>query len=192
MAAYYKKVDAIASEEGSYQPALDTLRILEDAFPEASTGSSIRKHKVTTMHHIRYDLVETLPDNFAAHGDALINLNPVFGQGCTKAAMDATTLDAFLRASPTSREIVPSGFSKKMIVLQTRRNRFMFDSTRWLGWLVLPRLDIQSADQYADYAHETTVPMEGETLLTGTFFRGYFEAILRLTHKVRVCPYFNA
>jgi hypothetical protein len=133
MAAYYKMVDEITSEEGSYQPALDVLHILEEAFPEASTGLLIRKCKVPTMHHVRYDLVKTLPNNFVAHGDALINLNPIFGQGCAKAAMDATTLDAFLRALPTSLDVVPSGFSKRMVVLQTRRNRSMFDNTRLLG-----------------------------------------------------------
>jgi 2-polyprenyl-6-methoxyphenol hydroxylase-like FAD-dependent oxidoreductase len=133
MAAYYRMVDGLTSEEGSYQPALDVLQILEEAFPEASTDLLIRECKVPTMHHVRYDLVKTLPNNFVAHGDALINLNPIFGQGCTKAAMDATTLDAFLRASPTSLGMVPSGFSKRMIALQTRRNRSMFDNTRLLG-----------------------------------------------------------
>jgi hypothetical protein len=133
MAAFYQKVDELTSEEGSYQPALDVLHVLEEAFPEVSTGSLLRKHKSPTMHHIRYDLMKALPDNFAAHGNALINLNPIFGQGCAKAAMDATTLDAFLRASPTSRGIVPSGFSKRMIALQTSRNRSMFDATRMIG-----------------------------------------------------------
>jgi 2-polyprenyl-6-methoxyphenol hydroxylase-like FAD-dependent oxidoreductase len=136
VAAYYKMVDEITSEEGSYQPALDVLRILEEAFPETTTGSLMKKYKVPTMNHVRYDLMKALPDNFAAHGDALINLNPIFGQGCTKAAMDATTLDAFLRAAPANHGRVPSGFSKRMTALQTLRNRSMFDSTRWMGLFV--------------------------------------------------------
>jgi 2-polyprenyl-6-methoxyphenol hydroxylase-like FAD-dependent oxidoreductase len=132
-AVLFNKIDEATSQEGTYQPVYDALRVVEEAFPESSTDSLIRKHKVPSLRHVRYDLMKILPDNFAVHGDAFITVNPIFGQGCTKAAMDATTLDAFLRTVPASRSFVPSGFSKRMIALQTNRDRFMYNNTRFLG-----------------------------------------------------------
>jgi hypothetical protein len=32
--------------------------------------------------------------------------------------------------------------------------------------------------------HPTTIPAPGETLVTGAWFRAYFKAVVRLTHKV--------
>ncbi|KAG8895307.1 hypothetical protein FRC00_007625, partial [Tulasnella sp. 408] len=43
-----------------------------------------------------------LPPNFVAIGDAIMKLNPIYGQGTTKACIDVTTLDATLRRIPST------------------------------------------------------------------------------------------
>lgn len=55
---------------------------------------------------VRYHNVDgkngTLPTNWVAVGDAVMKLNPVYGQGCSKANLDVITLDGVLRATPAS------------------------------------------------------------------------------------------
>jgi 2-polyprenyl-6-methoxyphenol hydroxylase-like FAD-dependent oxidoreductase len=111
------------------------LRALQDAQDGDLDGELIlEKYRVTRLYHNRYDRVRALPSNFAVLGDALMRLNPAFGQGCAKAGQDATTLDALLRAVPYNNQgTLPRDYAMKLIKAQTRRNRGLFDSNRWNG-----------------------------------------------------------
>lgn len=57
------------------------------------------------LRWVRYQDVNgksgALPTNWVALGDAVMKLNPVYGQGCSKANVDAITLDGVLRAIPS-------------------------------------------------------------------------------------------
>jgi 2-polyprenyl-6-methoxyphenol hydroxylase-like FAD-dependent oxidoreductase len=85
------------------------------------------------MYHRRFDMAPSLPHNFAVVGDALMRLNPIFAQGCAKAGQDVTSLDAELRRCTGSA--VPDGFAKRLLKIQTSRDRVFFDSTRMNGEL---------------------------------------------------------
>lgn len=81
-----------------------------------------------------------MPENFAILGDAVISLNPVFGQGCSKAMIDAMTLDGALRAVTVKgrarTERLPEGFARGVVKMQMARVKSMFDLTRWMGGLL--------------------------------------------------------
>jgi hypothetical protein len=186
-ATYMAESEKVTTEEGDASaPAYHAVRVLQEILgKEGSAAPTLFKHAVNGgMHHIRYDLLprSALPANFCAIGDALVRLNPVFGQGCTKAAQDATTLDAILRACSGSQ--VPDDFAKKMLDLQTPRSRVFFDNNRTMG-MKLPRSFVfSSLTSPLDYGYSTTIPMKGETLAKGAFLRKYSEAVVRLAHSV--------
>ncbi|KAG9029737.1 hypothetical protein FRB95_004939 [Tulasnella sp. JGI-2019a] len=109
----------------------------------------------------------TLPDNWVAVGDAISKLNPVYGQGCTKAMMDAITLDALLRHVP-SNQVISSGFSGKFFHKSIARSGGMWDGTK-----------------SADYGWPTTEPSNGEKLSEGAFGRHFSRHLLIAGRKSR-------
>ncbi|KAG8985257.1 hypothetical protein FRB93_005907 [Tulasnella sp. JGI-2019a] len=97
----------------------------------------------------------SLPNNWVAVGDAFFKLNPVYGQGCTKAMMDAVTLDSVLRCLPANQAI-PTDFSGTFFRKAVARTEGMWDSTK-----------------ATDYGWPTTEPAKGESLSEGAFFRNF-------------------
>ncbi|BBY17962.1 FAD-dependent oxidoreductase [Mycolicibacterium litorale] len=55
-------------------------------------------HQYPSNRWRRYDRMGRLPDGFVVVGDAVCSFNPVYGQGMTIAAIEATVLDRCLRA----------------------------------------------------------------------------------------------
>jgi hypothetical protein len=108
-------VNNATSEEPRYPGFLEALEALQKSNGDAKMSTT--KYSVSDMYHMRYEQTAELPDNFVVCGDAFIKsdsrvlclllvyssplylrLNPTFGQGCSKAAMDAVALDSVLRA----------------------------------------------------------------------------------------------
>ncbi|EJD37341.1 hypothetical protein AURDEDRAFT_116817, partial [Auricularia subglabra TFB-10046 SS5] len=104
-----------------------------------------------------------LPRNFVAIGDSSMRVNPRFGQGVTKCAIGAISLDSVLREmAPTSRN-----FGKTFFDRLTVRTSSVWDGTR-----------------FADYAAPTTMPVPGETRETGQLMRWYNEQVVKLLDKI--------
>jgi 2-polyprenyl-6-methoxyphenol hydroxylase-like FAD-dependent oxidoreductase len=129
---------ATTSLQHSPNPALmRALDLLASRFPEPPAWN---KYKVTGgLHHLRYDQCaqDAMPANFVVLGDAMMRVNPIFGQGCGKAAIDAATLDGVLRAGPSQssnqEKLLDATFAMTMVKRQTPRLRSMFDTTRLIG-----------------------------------------------------------
>jgi hypothetical protein len=121
-----------SNECGPFEPIFAAFNVLREALgDEAAQAHTMTKYSITKMHHVRYDESASLPSNFAAVGDSIMRLNPTFAQGTAKISQDITTLNAALRQCTGS--IVPAGFAKQCLSVQTPRNRPWFDSTRIMG-----------------------------------------------------------
>ncbi|KAG8883403.1 hypothetical protein FRB97_006685 [Tulasnella sp. 331] len=109
------------------------------------------------MSFIKYHEAQkgTLPSNWVAVGDATIKLNPIYGQGCTKAMIDAVTLDSLLRLVPAQQDL-PLDFSDKFFRKVVPRTRGMWDGNK-----------------ANDYGFSTTQPAKGETLDENAFMRAF-------------------
>jgi len=55
--------------------------------------------RLPPMNWIHYENAPYVPSNFVTFGDAVMKVNPTFGQGCTKACVGAIVLDSLLRSS---------------------------------------------------------------------------------------------
>ncbi|KAG9018333.1 hypothetical protein FRB95_005481 [Tulasnella sp. JGI-2019a] len=71
-----------------------------------------------------------LQRNWVAVGDSFMKLNPFYGQGCTKAMMDAITLDSLLRRIPSHRDGFPTDFSKRFFQKAIGRTSSMWEGNK--------------------------------------------------------------
>ncbi|KIJ26507.1 hypothetical protein M422DRAFT_785226 [Sphaerobolus stellatus SS14] len=111
--------------------------------------------------YIRYTGIKDLPANLVAIGDSVHKANAVRGQGCTKACIDAVTLNTLL--CRTSGQTLPTGFSRRFFALQDKRTGAIW-----------------SAGKTEDYAWDTTIPCKGEDLAVGSFARTYMKYVGQL------------
>ncbi|KAG9013578.1 hypothetical protein FRB94_001683 [Tulasnella sp. JGI-2019a] len=148
--------------------AVDLLRECE----EEATHAEIR---IPTCSYIHYHKAKDLPSNFIAVGDAMLRLSPAMGQGCTKAAMDATTLNAHLSrvvVAPQNfkdekmHSALPSTFSTDFFLTQFRRLDYLWNSTK-----------------AQDYGVPGTVPCKGEHAGVGSWRRKYGKYLFQLALK---------
>ncbi|KAG9047420.1 hypothetical protein FS837_002276 [Tulasnella sp. UAMH 9824] len=93
-------VKSLYGQENLPDWAWTLLDFLEEHEEECSPFHA--EAKVGPLNWIRWHLAKNLPPNFVAIGDAIMKLNPVYGQGITKACIDVTTLDAVLRRIPST------------------------------------------------------------------------------------------
>ncbi|KAG8899367.1 hypothetical protein FRC00_001523 [Tulasnella sp. 408] len=109
--------------------------------------------RVGPLNWIRWHQAKNLPPNFVAVGDAVMKLNPIYGQGITKACIDVTTLDAIFRRIPSSLPLtnVSKPFFDREAPRGTNSDR---DGTK-----------------ANDYGFSTTVTVEGEDLSHNAFMR---------------------
>ncbi|KAG8923356.1 hypothetical protein FRC02_011180 [Tulasnella sp. 418] len=122
---------------------------------------------MNTCSYVQYhQLAEgALPQNFVAMGDSVMQLNPIFGQGITKAAVDALTLDSTLRETDESNaSSLPSRFFNRL----AGRHEF--------GW---------NSNKDSDYGLSFTTPIDGEDLSVGWFSRWYGGYVMKLALKDR-------
>jgi hypothetical protein len=110
--------------------------------------------KMPPSSDLRYHLLNDLPENFAAIGDASMQLNPVFGHGCTKAMICILQLDSMLRKCTDG--VLPPDFSRRYA--ETASERVM---------------GIWSTTKAMDYGFSSTTPSAGETLAHGKSIRRF-------------------
>ncbi|EJD37355.1 hypothetical protein AURDEDRAFT_188108 [Auricularia subglabra TFB-10046 SS5] len=141
---------------GYFYKALDLLE------PVAHLGT-VFEARVTNCYKINYErAANVLPRNFVAMGDASMRVNPRFGQGVTKGAIGAITLDSVLRKmSPTHKD-----FGKVFFQKMTPRTDGAWTGTR-----------------FADYAAPTTTPLPNETHETGWLMRWYQLQVFKTIEK---------
>jgi len=70
---------------------------LYEAIKDAEPMTPIVTYKYTANRWRHYERMMRLPEGFIVMGDALCSFNPVYGQGMSVAALEATLLDTFLR-----------------------------------------------------------------------------------------------
>ncbi|EJD37351.1 hypothetical protein AURDEDRAFT_116824 [Auricularia subglabra TFB-10046 SS5] len=130
--------------------------------PVAHLGT-VFEARVTNCYKVYYErAADLVPRNFVAMGDASMRVNPRFGQGVTKGAIGAMTLDSVLRTmAPTHKD-----FSRVFFQKMTPRTDGAWNGTR-----------------LADYAASTTIPLPGETHETGRFARWYQGQFLKTVEK---------
>ncbi|KAG8913450.1 hypothetical protein FRC01_004544 [Tulasnella sp. 417] len=126
------------------------LDLLEEHEEECSPFYA--EAKVGPLNWIKWHLAKDLPPNFVAIGDAIMKLNPIYGQGIAKASIDITTLDAILRRIPPISPL--PNISKQFFKHEASRVRGLWDGTK-----------------ANDYGWPTTIPSEGEDLSHNAFMR---------------------
>ncbi|KAH8832233.1 hypothetical protein DL96DRAFT_1767043 [Flagelloscypha sp. PMI_526] len=109
--------------------------------------------RTSPSSHIQYHLCKSLPPNFIAIGDSVMRVNPIYGQGCSKATIGAVVLHSLLQKCGTS---ISSDFSQRFFNVQHVKTEAI-----WTGTLV------------ADYGQPTTVPCAGDTLAKGSALRWF-------------------
>lgn len=119
---------------------------------EAECTPFYSEAKVGPLNYIQWQQAQDLPPNFVAIGDAIMKLNPVYGQGITKTCIDITTLDAVLRRIPSKLPL--PNISKLFFEREAPRVAGLWDGTR-----------------ANDYGWDTTIPAKGEDLSYGEFMR---------------------
>ncbi|KAF8479823.1 hypothetical protein JB92DRAFT_3102191 [Gautieria morchelliformis] len=164
------------SEMVVLRPVPDWIFRLLELFEQEQVPSTYVYARCTPTVYIQYHLARNIPSNFIAIGDSVLNLNPVRGQGCTKACVEAVTLNSLLikcAATPTGNtkgtgNLLPKDFSRNFFDLQAKRTGFLWDTYK-----------------SEDYAWKTTTPAKGDSLDTGAWKRAYGKAFLRLATKDR-------
>ncbi|KAF7794180.1 hypothetical protein EIP86_005311 [Pleurotus ostreatoroseus] len=140
---------------------VETLQIL------VSEGSPrFKSLKIRPCSNIQYHKVPDLPVNFVAVGDSMLQLNPIYAQGCSKAMMGVTTLNSLLRSShpvvrPGQDDLLPTSFSKTYFRAVGHHGQALWDSTKTF-----------------DYGFSSTRPVKGESLSTGAFARWYLDLFI--------------
>ncbi|EGO00010.1 hypothetical protein SERLA73DRAFT_180384 [Serpula lacrymans var. lacrymans S7.3] len=137
------------SEMVLHEPLPEWVSNLLDEVEEKQYPPSIWTWRVPPSTYIQYHRAAKLPCNFIAIGDSVLTLNPVPGQGCTKACIEAVTLNSLLKSvrevDAIGNIVIPSGFSNKFFRSQLYRTGRLWDSNR-----------------ASDYGYETVVPVKGD------------------------------
>ncbi|KAJ7833742.1 hypothetical protein B0H13DRAFT_2678831 [Mycena leptocephala] len=131
-----------------------------DMLEEVSDSAAVANLKVAPTHYVRYHQATNLPANWVALGDSVMTLNPVFGEGCTKAFRGALALHKVLRASGNT---LPLNFSTKFFAEHFDKTDLMWQNTR-----------------INDYGLPTTEPLPGESLSSGAHLRWYIRQLKHL------------
>ncbi|KAF8577654.1 hypothetical protein K439DRAFT_535242 [Ramaria rubella] len=100
--------------------------------------------------YIEYHCAKKLPSNFIAVGDSIMQLNPIRGQGISKACIEAVSLNTLLsRCKVSPGGSLPANFSKSFFSLQATRTGAL--------WGVY---------KSGDYGWKTTIPAKGDDPVT--------------------------
>ncbi|KDQ15502.1 hypothetical protein BOTBODRAFT_293418 [Botryobasidium botryosum FD-172 SS1] len=155
------------------KPVMDSLKMLKVALEEDNTPVQFENFRIGPAFFIDYTTARSLPANYVALGDAVVRVNPVYGQGVTKLMIDAATLNGVLLETSLTRDAsgdlcLPAGFSKAFFAKQYPRVKHMFEDTK-----------------AQDYGFPTTQPSEGEQLGGGELQLEMFNELLRIGHEDR-------
>ncbi|THU91062.1 hypothetical protein K435DRAFT_841195 [Dendrothele bispora CBS 962.96] len=136
-----------------------------DLCEEVGDTMQLSKVRVSSSYWTHFELASDLPANWIASGDSVSRVNPVFGQGSTKAMMGAVSLNNILQEFNMSRTI-PENFSRRFFNDQAGKLKPL-----WTG------------NKMVDYSYKTTIPEQGETLETGAFLQWYSQKLQTLASK---------
>ncbi|KAI5117976.1 hypothetical protein M0805_004909 [Coniferiporia weirii] len=129
----------------------DWFMTMLDILLEYQHLAEVSNSKYPTLSSIRYERAAYLPSNFIAIGDSVMQVNPTFAQGCSKACVGAITLDSMLRSRPmVNSTSIPLGFSRQFFKELTLKTASAWDGTKPV-----------------DYLFQTTIPVKGEKLSDG-------------------------
>ncbi|BBZ43847.1 hydroxylase [Mycobacterium parmense] len=94
---------------------------LLDAIRTAEPLSDVRIHRVPSNRWRRYDKMHRMPDGLLVVGDAVCSFNPIYGQGMTVAAIEATVLRECLRGGEANlpRRFFRASAKKIQVAWQT-------------------------------------------------------------------------
>ncbi|KAJ7210452.1 hypothetical protein GGX14DRAFT_625636, partial [Mycena pura] len=145
-------------------PIPDWVFKLLDMLEEIEDSATVSLVKVPATTYIRYHRATNLPSNFVALGDSVMTVNPLFGEGCTKALRCAIALHTvLLRAQATSGRTLPATFATDFFAEEHAKTDWLWENTRLM-----------------DYGMPTTEPIAGESLQSGAFLRWYVNWLQRL------------
>ncbi|KZT32412.1 hypothetical protein SISSUDRAFT_1028503 [Sistotremastrum suecicum HHB10207 ss-3] len=159
----------------SAEPLPNYLFQIMDALEdnECDRSATYNDIRASPSHFVKYhEIVERLPTNLIAIGDSVIKLNPVKGQGCTKAMIGAVTLAAVLHEcdqiphAKYAQRILPPSFGKIFWSRQNKRTKSIWEQFK-----------------HEDYGWNTTIPAEGEDLSQGAFMRWYTRNLFSVASK---------
>ncbi|THU91061.1 hypothetical protein K435DRAFT_727686 [Dendrothele bispora CBS 962.96] len=136
-----------------------------DLCEEVEDTMQLSKVRGSSSYWTHFELASDLPANWIASGDSVSGVNPVFGQGGTKAMMGAVSLNNILQEFNMSRTI-PEDFSRRFFNDQAGKLKPL-----WFG------------NKMVDYSYKTTIPERGETLETGAFLQWYSQKLQTLASK---------
>ncbi|KAJ7932282.1 hypothetical protein B0H13DRAFT_2518783 [Mycena leptocephala] len=142
------------------EPIPDWVFKVMDMLEEVNDSAAIANLKIAPTQYVRYHQATNLPSNWVAMGDSVMTLNPLFGEGCTKAFRGALALHNVLRASSNT---LPLNFSTKFFAEHFDKTDLMWQNTR-----------------LNDYGVPTTEPLPGESLSSGAYLRWYIRQLKHL------------
>ncbi|KAG7444005.1 uncharacterized protein BT62DRAFT_952936 [Guyanagaster necrorhizus] len=142
------------------KPIPETFFAMLDMLDEVKDTMTCSRVRFPGSSHIRYERAVNLPSNWVALGDSVMRVNPVYGQGCSKAFYGALCLNALL-LNLTS---IPKDFSKKYFSSHAEKIKPLWTSLK-----------------SGDYAYKTTVPVQGESLSQGSLARWYTKKLTILS-----------
>ncbi|KAJ7066179.1 hypothetical protein C8F01DRAFT_695638 [Mycena amicta] len=146
------------------KPIPDWFWTVLDILEEVEETAVVSLLKVPATSYIRYSRAVNMPSNFVALGDSVMTVNPIFGEGCTKALRCVMALHTeLLRAQRISGRSLPATFSKDFFAEERDKTEWLWDNTRLL-----------------DYGAPTTEPIPGESLSAGAGLRWYITWLQRL------------
>ncbi|GJJ10453.1 hypothetical protein Clacol_004679 [Clathrus columnatus] len=135
-----------------YKPLPDLAWKTLDLFEEYTVPLSVETTRLGTAVYIQYNLYDNLPSNFIAIGDSVMKVNPIKAVGCTKACIEALSLNGLLNKcyprkgrKTDDHDVLPKDFSKRFFKLQAARTGSSWNSYK-----------------AEDYAYATTVPSKGD------------------------------
>jgi hypothetical protein len=125
-------------EDSIYEECAMRMSPLHFSLPSADS-----LHLIATVTQVLYEKSEFVPPNFVAIGDSVMQSNPAYGFGATKACVGAITL-AGLLAKVRSTDL-PSTFARWFFWKQHMRTNWTWDGAKM-----------------GDYVFDSTEPCEGE------------------------------
>ncbi|KAK0239353.1 hypothetical protein EDD85DRAFT_936439 [Armillaria nabsnona] len=141
------------------KPVPETFFKMLDMLDEVKDTMTCSQVRYPGSSYIRYERAVNLPSNWVDLGDSVMRVNPIYGQGCSKAIFGAICLDQLLRNATE----IPKGFSKKYFNIHVKKIRPIWEALK-----------------VSDYSFPETIPLPGETLSNGSWLRWYMKKLIVL------------
>ncbi|GAV99174.1 hypothetical protein LENED_000613 [Lentinula edodes] len=142
---------------------IETIDIIEASQPEVHSSQL----RIPPTAYIRYHQTVNLPSNFVALGDSVSSVDPLYGQGCTKALLGAVALHKVLSAkTQVDTKELPADFSEQFFKEHSKKTDNFWQLTHLL-----------------DYGIPSTTPLPGEDLKVGRLLRWYLRRVQILATK---------